>query len=66
VANSLTTANANKPKCSSHRNEGKDLLSFRRPQVGRDLQQEMSSPPLPAPTGSRKGRIMAGWLWSIS
>jgi len=50
VAKSLATANENKPKCSSHtcKNEQKELLTFGRPQVGRDLQQEMPSPPLPA------------------
>ena len=49
MAKSLATANENKPKCSSHRlrNEGKELLTFGRPQLGRDLQQEMPSPPLP-------------------
>jgi len=49
VAKCLAAANENKPKCSSHRcrNEGKELLTFGRPQVGRDLQQEMPSPPLP-------------------
>jgi len=47
VAKSLATANENKPKCSRHRNEGKELLIFVRPQVGRDFQQEMPSVPLP-------------------
>jgi len=43
VAKSSAAANENEPKCSSHeyRNEGKELLTFGRPQVGRDLQQEM-------------------------
>jgi len=49
AAKSLATANENGPKCSSHkcRNKGKVLLTSRRPQVGRDLQQEMPSPGLP-------------------
>ena len=49
VAKSIATANENEPKCSSHRcrNEGKELLTFLRPQVGRNLQQEMPSSPLP-------------------
>jgi len=48
VAKSLATANENEPKCSSQRcrNAGKTLLTFGRPQVGRDVQQEMPSPPL--------------------
>jgi len=33
---------------TSHRNERKELLTFGKPQVDRDLQQEMPSPPLPA------------------
>jgi len=51
VTKSSTTANENKPKCSSHRcrNEGKELLTFGRPHVGRDLWQEIPSPPLPTP-----------------
>jgi len=49
VAKSLAAENENKPMCSSCgcRNEGKELLTLRRPQLGRDLQQEMPSPPLP-------------------
>jgi len=48
MAKSLATANENEPKCSSHRcrNEGKELLTLRRPWIGRDLQQEIPSPPL--------------------
>jgi len=40
MAKSLAAANEDKPKCSSRgdRSEGKELLIFRRPQVGRDLQ----------------------------
>ena len=30
-----------------HRNKQKKLPTFRRPQIGRDLQHEMLSPPLP-------------------
>jgi len=40
VAKSLATANENKPRQSSHRSKGKELLTFRRPQVGRDIQRE--------------------------
>jgi len=49
MAKSLATANENEPKCSSQgcRNEGKELLAFGRPQVGRDLWKEMPSPPRP-------------------
>jgi len=38
----LVTANDNEPKCSSHRyrNERKELLTFVRPQVHRDVQQD--------------------------
>jgi len=48
VAKSSVTADENEPKCSSHRNEGKELLSFERPQIDRDIRQEISSPSLPA------------------
>jgi len=47
VAKSLAATNKNKPKHSSCRNEGKELLTFGGPQVSIDLQQEMPSPPLP-------------------
>jgi len=47
TAKSLATANENKPKCSRHRNEEKELLTFRRLQAHRDLQQEVPSPPVP-------------------
>jgi len=49
VAESWAAASEDKPMCSSHgcRNKGKALLTFRRPQEHRDLQQEMFSPPLP-------------------
>ena len=49
VEKSSATANKNMAKCSSHKhkNEGKELPTFRRPQVDRDLQQEIPSPPLP-------------------
>ena len=47
VAKSLTTTNENEPKGSRYRNEGKELLTFGRPQVHRDLQQRITSPPLP-------------------
>jgi len=49
VAKSLAAANEDKPKSNSHRfrNEKKKLLTFGRPQVGRNLQQEMHLPPLP-------------------
>jgi len=42
VAKPLAAANEDKPKYSScgHRNKGKKLLTFRRPQVGRDLQED--------------------------
>ena len=46
VTKSLATANENEPKCSRHRIEGKELLTFGRPLVGKDLQQEILSPPL--------------------
>lgn len=51
VAKSLAAANKNKFKCSSSRcrNKGRELLTFGKPQVGRDLWQEISSPPLPTP-----------------
>ena len=38
---SSATASEKKLKHSSCRNEGKELLTFSRPQVCRDLQQEM-------------------------
>lgn len=40
VAKSLAAVDEDKPRCSSHRckNEEKELLTFKRPQVGRDLQ----------------------------
>ena len=49
VAKSSATANENEPKRSSHRcrKEGKELLTLRMPQVGRNLQQEMPLIPLP-------------------
>jgi len=49
VAKSLATAIENEPKRSSHRcrKEGKELLTLRMPQVGRNLQQEMPLIPLP-------------------
>jgi len=49
VAKSLAAANKNKPKCSSHRcrNKGRELLTFGRQQVNRDLHKEMPPPPLP-------------------
>jgi len=45
IAKSSAAGNEDKPKCSSsgHRNEGKDLLSFRRSQVGRNLQRDTST-----------------------
>jgi len=41
VAKSLAAANEDNPKCSSHgcRNEGKELLTFGRPEAYRDLLQ---------------------------
>jgi len=44
----LTGANEDKPKCSScrHRNEGRKLFTFRKPQVYRDLQRK-NLPSLP-------------------
>jgi len=50
AAKSLATANENKPKYNSceHRNKGKKLLTtFGRPQVDRNLHQEIASFPLP-------------------
>jgi len=53
VAKSLAATNESQPKCNNHgyrteeQTEGKVLLSSGRPQVGRDPQQEMLSPPLP-------------------
>lgn len=42
VTKSVATANESK-----HSNKGKDLLTFRMPQVRRDLQHKMPSPQLP-------------------
>jgi len=49
AAKSLAAANKNKFKCSSSRcrNKGRELLTFGKPQVRRDLWQEMPSPLLP-------------------
>ena len=49
MAKPSATANENEPKCSSHRyrNEAKELPTSGKPQVGRDLQQEMTSALLP-------------------
>ena len=53
MAKSLAATNESQPKCNNHgyrteeQTEGKVLLSSGRPQVGRDPQQEMLSPPLP-------------------
>jgi len=43
----LTTGNEIESTCSSYRNKGKQLLTFGKPQVSKDLQQEMPLPPLP-------------------
>ena len=40
-ARSQAAANGDEPKYNSHRNEGKEALTFRRPQVHRDPQPEI-------------------------
>jgi len=47
VEKSLATANQDELKLSKYINEGKELLTFGRPHVGRDLQQRNPSPPPP-------------------
>ena len=64
----MAAANKHKNKCSSrgHRNDKKELLTFVRPQVGRDLQQETPLPPL-STLKLRPGRG-GSWLqpfWSL-
>jgi len=52
VAKSLTAANEDKPKQSSHKHKKNKkkkkmaaLLTFRKPQVGKDLQQDAPTSP---------------------
>lgn len=46
---SLTAANENGPKCKyqGYKNEGKELLTFERPQTDNAFQQKIHPPPLP-------------------
>ena len=62
----MATANENKTKCNSCKNEGKELLTFRIPQVGRDLWQEIPSLPLPTPKqGLGRGGSWFHPFWSL-